>query len=270
MKRLFARLDVGLLLVILLSGFAAMPLLLQPQGLPNGSDVLYHAYRAAMMDRAWTLGDIFPRWADALYYGYGAPLWHFYAPLSYYLTSLMSRLFALDALGAIRAVVLLSYFGMGIGMYFFSKRTAGRLAGVLAAIQIGLRFVVVLTAVNGFTSTVDIPQVGGLLERFGLRGLGFSLGVALNLLPGLQQSSHNAWQALQMRGGLRRRWWRGLRLLAMTVMTNALRRAEEIALAAESRAFSPECVRPMPLHSGWQDKLLFPVGLFVLLWMALG
>ncbi|MCA9978037.1 MAG: energy-coupling factor transporter transmembrane component T [Chloroflexota bacterium] len=143
-------------------------------------------------------------------------------------------------------------------------------AGVLAAIQIGLRFVVVLTAVNGFTSTVDIPQVGGLLERFGLRGLGFSLGVALNLLPGLQQSSHNAWQALQMRGGLRRRWWRGLRLLAMTVMTNALRRAEEIALAAESRAFSPECVRPMPLRSGWQDKLLFPVGLFVLLWMALG
>ncbi|MCB9458660.1 MAG: hypothetical protein H6670_03340 [Anaerolineaceae bacterium] len=134
MKRLFARLDVGLLLVILLSGFAAMPLLLQPQGLPNGSDVLYHAYRAAMMDRAWTLGDIFPRWADALYYGYGAPLWHFYAPLSYYLTSLMSRLFALDALGAIRALVLLSYFSMGIGMYFFSKRTAGRLAGVLSAI----------------------------------------------------------------------------------------------------------------------------------------
>ncbi|MAU12164.1 MAG: hypothetical protein CL607_20245 [Anaerolineaceae bacterium] len=133
-KRYFARLDVGLLLVILLSGLAAMPLILQPNGLPNGSDVLYHAYRAAMMDRAWSLGDVFPRWADTLYFGYGAPLWQFYAPLSYYLTSIFSRLLALDALGAIRALVLLSYFSMGIGMYYFSKRTAGRLAGVLTAI----------------------------------------------------------------------------------------------------------------------------------------
>ena len=125
---------MGLLLVILLSGLAAMPLILQPNGLPNGSDVLYHAYRAAMMDRAWSLGDVFPRWADTLYFGYGAPLWQFYAPLSYYLTSIFSRLLALDALGAIRALVLLSYFSMGIGMYYFSKRTAGRLAGVLTAI----------------------------------------------------------------------------------------------------------------------------------------
>jgi len=140
--------------------------------------------------------------------------------------------------------------------------------GLLAALQIGLRFVVVLTAVDGFTSAVDIPQIAGLLERFGLRGLGFSMGVALNLLPGLQQSSHNAWQALQMRGGLRRQWRRGLRLLAITIVTNALRRAEEIALAAESRAFSPECVHPLPLQSGWQDKLLIPIGMVTLAWMV--
>lgn len=141
--------------------------------------------------------------------------------------------------------------------------------GVQAALQIGLRFVVVLTAVTGFTSAVDIPQIAGLLERFGLHGLGFSMGVALNLLPGLQQSSHHAWQALKMRGGLRRRWWRGLQLLAMTIVTNALRRAEEIALAAESRAFSPECARPISLQSSGLDKLLIILSMVTLLIMFL-
>lgn len=141
--------------------------------------------------------------------------------------------------------------------------------GVLAAAQIGLRFIVVLIAVDGFTHAVDIPQIAGFLERFGLHGLGFSMGVALNLLPSLQQSASHAWQALQMRGGLRRRKWRGLQLLAMTIVTNALTRAEEIALAAEARAFSPEHIRPMPLPSFWSDKVLAGAGLVVLVVLIL-
>jgi energy-coupling factor transporter transmembrane protein EcfT len=133
--------------------------------------------------------------------------------------------------------------------------------GMLAGLEIALRFVVVLVAVQGFTSSVDIPAVAGLLERLGMQGLGFSLGVALNLLPGLQQSSMDAWQSLRMRGGLRKRWWRGLKLLMVTIMTNALRRAEEVALAAEARAFSPENARPMPVRKGTLDWLPFAVGL---------
>ena len=133
--------------------------------------------------------------------------------------------------------------------------------GAQAALQIGLRFVVVLTAVDGFTHIVDISQIAGLLERLGLRGLGFSLGVALNLLPSLQQSSIHAWQSLRLRGGLRKNKWRGLRLLILTIVTNALRRAEEIALAAESRAFSPDCYRPAPLKTTFLDRLLLPVGM---------
>lgn len=141
--------------------------------------------------------------------------------------------------------------------------------GGQAALQIGLRFVVVLTAVDGFTHAVDISQIAGLLERLGLRGLGFSLGVALNLLPGLQQSSLHAWQSLRMRGGLRQKKWRGLRLLVVTIITNALRRAEEIALAAESRAFSPEHCRPAPLQISYLDRILLPAGVLCTLIMAL-
>lgn len=141
--------------------------------------------------------------------------------------------------------------------------------GAWAALQIGLRFVVVLTAVDGFTHAVDITQIAGLLERVGLRGLGFSLGVALNLLPGLQQSSIHAWQSLRMRGGLRQKKWRGLRLLVVTIITNALRRAEEIALAAESRAFSPERCRPAPLKISYLDRVLLPVGILCMLIIVL-
>lgn len=137
------------------------------------------------------------------------------------------------------------------------------------ALQIGLRFVVVLTAVDSFTHAVDITQIAGLLERLGLRGLGFSLGVALNLLPSLQQSSIHAWQSLRMRGGLRQKKWRGLRLLVVTIITNALRRAEEIALAAESRAFSPDQYRPAPLKISNLDRLLLPVGTLLILIIAL-
>lgn len=141
--------------------------------------------------------------------------------------------------------------------------------GALAALQIGLRFVVVLTAVDSFTHAVDITQIAGLLERLGLRGLGFSLGVALNLLPSLQQSSIHAWQSLRMRGGLRQKKWRGLRLLVVTIITNALRRAEEIALAAESRAFSPDQYHPAPLKISNLDRLLLPVGTLFMLIIAL-
>jgi energy-coupling factor transporter transmembrane protein EcfT len=128
-------------------------------------------------------------------------------------------------------------------------------AGLQAGLQIALRFVVVLVAVDGFTAAVDIAALAGLFERFGLQGLGFCMGVALNLLPALQLSATNAWRSLWMRGGLRRQRRRGLRLLLVTVVSNALRRAEEIALAAEARAFSPHCARPMPLHIGRFDWL---------------
>jgi energy-coupling factor transporter transmembrane protein EcfT len=142
-------------------------------------------------------------------------------------------------------------------------------AGLVAGMQIALRFVVVMVAVDGFTSAVDIAALAGLLERFGLQGLGFCLGVALNLLPGMQESATHAWRSLWMRGGLRRERWRGLRLLLVTVVSNGLRRAEEIALAAEARAFTPECARPMPLRRGQWDWVAAVLGSLALLVLCL-
>lgn len=136
-------------------------------------------------------------------------------------------------------------------------------AGLASSMQILLRVFVMLIAVNGFSSSVDISSIAGLLERVGMHGLGFSMGVALNLLPSLQTEAINTWHSLWMRGGLRHQRWRGIRLLLMTIVTNALRRTEEIALAAEGRAFCPEQCQALSLRSGSLDRVMIP-GLLVL------
>jgi energy-coupling factor transporter transmembrane protein EcfT len=130
---------------------------------------------------------------------------------------------------------------------------------VISGIQMTLRAAVILLAADGLSSSVNIVEVAGLFERSGLRGLGFSLGVATNLLPDLRQSGMNAWYSLRMRGGLRSQWWRGLQLLVLTVFSNALRHAGQIVLAAEVRAFRPELSRTMSIRIGSLDR-----------WMVIG
>ena len=125
--------------------------------------------------------------------------------------------------------------------------------GLLMALYALLRMLVIFLAVSVFTSAVEISALAGVFEKLGLHGLGFSLGVALNLLPSLNQSALITWRVLQMRGGFRHQRWKGLRLMTITVITQALSRAEEIALAAEVRAFTPEKAGAYPIAQGKLD-----------------
>lgn len=138
-------------------------------------------------------------------------------------------------------------------------------AGLEAGLQMALRAMVILVAVDGFSRSVGISEIAGMLERLGLAGLGFSLGVAFNLLPSLRQISTNTWRSLRMRGGLRRQRWRALQLFLVTVMANGLRRGEEIALAAEARAYTPERSRALPLKYGKLDRAILATGLVIIL-----
>jgi energy-coupling factor transporter transmembrane protein EcfT len=63
---------------------------------------------------------------------------------------------------------------------------------------------------------------------------------------------------------MRAQWWRGLQLLLLTILTNALRRSEDIVLAAEARAFRPDHSRAAPLRIGRLDWWLIPVGVISL------
>ncbi len=132
--RLATRVDAGLVVTLALCLFALWPLLYRP-GLPNGDDVLYHVYRAAEMDRAWSHGVLTPRWAESFYTGYGAPLFHYYASLTYYVTSIFSRLFVLDAVNSLRLLIALCTLGAGAGVYAFVRRYAGSAGGVIAALS---------------------------------------------------------------------------------------------------------------------------------------
>ena len=126
-------------------------------------------------------------------------------------------------------------------------------AGLATGVQMALRAAAILIAARGLAVSASPGELAGLLERAGVKGLGFTFGVAVNLLPALERASQQTWDTLRMRGGLRRRRRRALRLATLTVMGNALRRADEIAIAAEVRGFTPERARPLPLRRGAWD-----------------
>jgi len=132
----------------------------------------------------------------------------------------------------------------------------GRRGAVFSGLRIAERALVLVLAVEAVTSSVDIAQIAGILERIGFRGLGFSLGVAANLLPSLHRSWVCARESLWMRGGFRAQRWRALRLLFLTVVGNTLGRSREIAVAAECRAYDPERSRPAPVRKGRLDGWL--------------
>jgi hypothetical protein len=130
--KLLRKITPALFIVVALSLLASLPLL-KNAGLPNGSDVLYQVYRVGEMGRSWEHGMPFPRWAEGLYYGYGSPLWHFYASLTYYIATMFSRYLLLTSVDALRLVVVFSFLGMGVSMFAFMRRQLNELAGVLAA-----------------------------------------------------------------------------------------------------------------------------------------
>ncbi len=122
--------DVALVLALCL--LTTWPLLQKP-GLPNGSDTLYHIYRAAEMARSWSHGVLMPSWAETLYFGYGSPLFHYYASLTYYLTSIFG-IFGLDAVDSLRLLIVLCNLLAGVGMYLFLRLRVSALAGVIGAL----------------------------------------------------------------------------------------------------------------------------------------
>ena len=126
-------------------------------------------------------------------------------------------------------------------------------AGLVAALWMALRALAIMIATRGLAASTSPGELAGLLERGGMPGRGFTLGVAVNLLPALELSSARTWDTLRMRGGLRHRRRTMLRLAALTVMSNALRRADEIAIAAEARGFGLQRTQPLPLRPGRLD-----------------
>ena len=130
LDQLRRRFDVNLIAVILIAVIAALPFLTRA-GLPRHTDLELHVFRAAEYGEVLRAGIWYPRWAPDFYYGYGYPIFNYYAPLTYALANLFAILVGIVA--GVKGVILTAYLLAALGMYFFARRHFGSTAGVIAS-----------------------------------------------------------------------------------------------------------------------------------------
>lgn len=143
-------------------------------------------------------------------------------------------------------------------------------AGALLGVYMVIRALTILVALNGLVSSVPVDQLGSVFERAGLKGMGFAVGVAFNLMPLIQSSLVASWRSMRLRGGLRRPLT-AAKLMLVTAVCSSLSCADEVVLAAEARAFSVERSRA-PAFT-WRRRTLalavvFAVVAGLLIWLG--
>jgi energy-coupling factor transporter transmembrane protein EcfT len=128
--------------------------------------------------------------------------------------------------------------------------------GFWAGLWMVIRALSIALAAAVFSSAVSVSQMVQLFEGMRLKGLGFALGVATNVLPTIQETMDTSYQAMRLRGGFRSRRLHTLKLLLVTVIASSLRRGDDIVWAAEARAFDPANSQTVPLPIAGADVAL--------------
>jgi hypothetical protein len=113
--------------------FGALPLW---RGVPVWGDTLFHAMWYTNFSAQLLAGDFYPRWLLNLNGGLGSPVFFFYAPLPYYITTLFKPLMSGGIYGTLHlgASVALAIIASGLAAYLWLKEIAGREAAATAAI----------------------------------------------------------------------------------------------------------------------------------------
>jgi hypothetical protein len=104
----------------------------------NGLQLYGHSseldyFRMVSFDRLIRSGVLYPQWDPDTYFGYGSPLFHFYAPLPYYIAEIPALLGA-PLHTAIKITFVFALILSGLGMYLFCRDFAGRSGSFLAGI----------------------------------------------------------------------------------------------------------------------------------------
>jgi len=110
--------------------------------------------------------------------------------------------------------------------------------GLILGLWMAARAAALVLAFNVTIGALSVSQMIRIFETLRLRGLGFALGVALNLGPVLRDTSEAAYHTIRLRGGFRRPW-HSIRLFLVTLIANAVRYADDVVKAAAARAFDP-------------------------------
>ncbi len=160
MTRRLRQLGIGLLLLVVTLP-AVQPLL--KGELPWRADGLLHFHRLAQLDRSLRHGILFPRWAPDMGFGFGFPLFNYYAPLSYYLAEPL-RLLGVSHQAAILAAFVLAVFAASIGAYLLGRDLFGARAGFITAVSYAYAPYLLFNVIHR----------GALAEAWGLAWLPFT------------------------------------------------------------------------------------------------
>ncbi|MDX1615214.1 MAG: hypothetical protein R3300_12950 [Candidatus Promineifilaceae bacterium] len=125
------RVDKGYLLVLVICGLAVWPFLSR-QALPQITDAELHIFRLVELSHLVRGGELYPRWAPDFYYGFGYPIFNYYAPLVYYLALPIELLPNVGPVAAVKVVLIAGLLLAGAGAYAFVRDIWGRAAGLVA------------------------------------------------------------------------------------------------------------------------------------------
>ena len=126
------RFDLNLITILIVVVVAALPFLTRP-GLPRHTDLELHVFRAAEYGEVLRDGVLYPRWAPDFYYGYGYPIFNYYAPLTYAFANAFDLIPGVDTVASVKLVILAAYALGAYGAYFLARRHFGSIAGVIAS-----------------------------------------------------------------------------------------------------------------------------------------
>lgn len=118
--------------------------------------------------------------------------------------------------------------------------------GLATGLEMTGRALALTLAFNLGVASLSLSDVVAILDRLGLRGLGFAIALARNTLRMLWKMATVTLQTIWLRGGMRRPWM-ALRLFLVTTIANTLRYGDEVVNAAAVRAFDPNRGQPIPL-----------------------
>ncbi len=157
-------------------------------GLPATHDGQDHVARIANFYRSLAEGNIIPRWAGSLNWGYGHPILMFLYPLPSYIASFFHAL-GLSFVDSTKLVFGVALIASGLTMYMWMNAAFGKKAGIVGALLYVFapyRFVdlYVRGAIGEHVAFIFPPLVLYFLRRHSIIGVSFSLAALI--------LSHNA------------------------------------------------------------------------------
>ncbi|MGC9393381.1 MAG: 6-pyruvoyl-tetrahydropterin synthase-related protein [Anaerolineae bacterium] len=146
------------MLALLIGAISAWPFWVNPS-LPTATDAELHIFRIAEMGYSLQAGNLYPRWAANFYYGYGYPIFNYYAPLTYHLGAWVTLFQPEQAIAGAKTLFVVAALVGALGAYFLGREFGGRGGGVLGAAAFAFAPYIVL--INPHTRG-DLPEVFAL------------------------------------------------------------------------------------------------------------